>query len=186
MPEPGRLPAKEDPGENHVAPSLETWRRAAVRGRGMFAGPGQPRAGISIAADPAGGAVGGGRLARHGGCGLVAQEAGKRLGQTLVVENKPGSSGIAGMLDVYRAAPDGYTLGYANNVTLAINRSTFSQLPYDPQKLTPVIFVLKVANVLAVNPDMPVKTLPEFVEYVRQPSRQRSPSRRPARARPAT
>jgi tripartite-type tricarboxylate transporter receptor subunit TctC len=99
---------------------------------------------------------------------LVAQEAGKRLGQTLVVENKPGSSGIAGMLDVYRAAPDGYTLGYANNVTLAINRSTFSQLPYDPQKLTPVIFVLKVANVLAVNPDVPVKTLPEFVEYVRQ------------------
>jgi len=99
---------------------------------------------------------------------LLAQEAARRLGQPVVVENKPGSSGIAGILEVYRAAPDGYTLGYANNVTLAINRSTFAKLPYDPRELKPVVFVLKVANILAVNPEMPVRSLAEFVDYARR------------------
>lgn len=99
---------------------------------------------------------------------LLAQEVGQELGQTLVVENKPGSSGIAGISEVYRARPDGYTIGYANNVTLAINRSTFKELPYDPDRLAPIALLVKVANVLAVNPQVPARTAREFADYVKQ------------------
>ncbi|MBV7482340.1 tripartite tricarboxylate transporter substrate binding protein [Bordetella sp. BOR01] len=99
---------------------------------------------------------------------LLAQVAGQDLGQTLVVENKPGSSGIAGITEVYRAQPDGYTVGYANNVTLAINRSTFKELPYDPDRLAPVALLIKVANILAVNPQSPAQSIGQFADYVKQ------------------
>ncbi|MCD0502460.1 Bug family tripartite tricarboxylate transporter substrate binding protein [Bordetella petrii] len=99
---------------------------------------------------------------------VLAQEVGEDLGQTLVVENKPGSSGIAGISQVYRAQPDGYTVGYANNVTLAINRSTFKELPYDPDKLAPVVLLVKVSNILAVNPEVPAQDIKQFSDYVKQ------------------
>lgn len=99
---------------------------------------------------------------------FLALKAQERYKQTFVVENRPGASGIPGINAVYRANPDGYTLGYANNVTLAINRTAFKELPYDPQALVPVAYVMKVANVLAVNPSLPVKTLDEFLAYARE------------------
>ena len=98
---------------------------------------------------------------------FLAQKAQERYQQSFVVDNRPGGSGIPGISAVYRAKPDGYTVGYANNVTLAINRSAFKELPYDPQALVPVAYVLKVANVLAVNPSLPVKTLDEFLAYAK-------------------
>ena len=99
---------------------------------------------------------------------FLAQKTQERFGTNIVVENRPGASGIPGITAVYRARPDGYTIGYANNVTLAINRSAFNELPYDPTRFVPVAFVMKIANILAVNPKLPVNTLDEFLAYARE------------------
>jgi tripartite-type tricarboxylate transporter receptor subunit TctC len=96
----------------------------------------------------------------------LTAEVGKALGQSFVIDNKPGASGIIGISEIERAAPDGYTLGYANNVTLAINKSTFKKLSYRPDHFTPVILLFKVPNVVAVNNELPVKTFAELVRYV--------------------
>jgi len=125
---------------------------------------------------------------------FLAQKAQERHNHTFVVENRPGGSGIPGITAVYRAAPDGYTIGYANNVTLAINRTAFKELPYDPQTLVPVAFVMKVANVLAVNPSLPIKTFDDFIAYAKdnpgkvtlRTTRAKSPLHRRARARRGT
>lgn len=98
---------------------------------------------------------------------FLALKTQERFGANIVVENRPGASGIPGINAVYRARPDGYTIGYANNVTLAINRSAFKELPYDPTKLVPIAFVMKIANILAVDPKLPVKTLDEFLAYAK-------------------
>ena len=63
-------------------------------------------------------------------CRLLTAELAKTLGQALLVDNKPGASGNIGMADVFRAVPDGYTFGYANVGTLAINKALFPKLPY--------------------------------------------------------
>jgi tripartite-type tricarboxylate transporter receptor subunit TctC len=97
----------------------------------------------------------------------VTAEITKSTNQVFVIDNKPGAAGNIGMTEVMRAPADGLTLGYANNVTLAINRSTFRKLPYDPDKLTPVSLLFKVANVIAVNPSLPIKTYAELLVYAR-------------------
>ncbi|WP_371748037.1 Bug family tripartite tricarboxylate transporter substrate binding protein [Cupriavidus sp. AcVe19-6a] len=84
-----------------------------------------------------------------------------------MIDNKPGASGVIGISELERAAPDGYTLGYANNVTLSINKSTFRKLPYRPDAFAPVVLLFKVPNVIAVNRDMPVKTFAELVAYIK-------------------
>jgi len=88
-------------------------------------------------------------------------------GQSFVIDNKPGASGLIGMSELARAPSDGLTLGYANNVTMAINRSTFKKLPYDPDRLTPVALLFKVANVIAVNPNLPIRTYAEMIAYAK-------------------
>lgn len=98
---------------------------------------------------------------------ILAQEAAKTLGQSIVVENKPGGSGIVGISDVARAAPDGYTIGYANNVTLSINKSTFKELPYDPDAFTPVAFLFKVPNILAIRADSPIKDYNDLIQTLK-------------------
>ncbi|SCU76047.1 conserved exported hypothetical protein [Cupriavidus necator] len=97
----------------------------------------------------------------------LGAEVGKSLGQSFVIDNKPGASGVIGISELERAAPDGYTLGYANNVTLSINKSTFRKLPYRPDAFVPVVLLFKVPNVIAVKPEMPVKTFAELVAYVK-------------------
>ncbi len=97
---------------------------------------------------------------------VLSTEAGKTLGQSFVVDNKPGASGIIGISEIERAAPDGYTLGYANNVTLAINKSTFKKLNYRPDSFTPIILLFKVPNVIAVNNALPVRNFEELLRYI--------------------
>lgn len=96
----------------------------------------------------------------------LTAEVAKTLGQSFVIDNKPGASGIIGIAEIQRAAPDGYTLGYANNVTLSINKSTFRSLPYRPDSFVPVVLLFKVPNVVAVNNALPVKTFSELLQYV--------------------
>jgi tripartite-type tricarboxylate transporter receptor subunit TctC len=97
----------------------------------------------------------------------ITSEITQATGQAYVIDNKPGASGLIGMSEIGRAAPDGQTLGYANNVTLSINNSTFKKLPYDPATLTPVALLFKVANVIAVNPELPIKTYADLIAYAK-------------------
>lgn len=100
-------------------------------------------------------------------CRILANELATATGQPFVIDNKPGAGGAIGMNDLVRAAPDGYTLGYANVVTLAINKSLYSKLSYDPDTLTGVALLGTVQNALVVRNDLPVKNVRELVDYAR-------------------
>jgi tripartite-type tricarboxylate transporter receptor subunit TctC len=87
----------------------------------------------------------------------------------LVVENKPGASFVLGTMDIVRAPPDGYTIGYGNIVSLAVNRTLLSKLPYDVEKdLTLVSNCVQVFNMLAVNNDLPVRSVAELIAYAKK------------------
>ncbi|MBU4610429.1 tripartite tricarboxylate transporter substrate binding protein [Achromobacter sp. GG226] len=96
---------------------------------------------------------------------LLSKPLSERLGQPVVIENRPGAAGNIGMQTVMTAAPDGYTLGFGNNATLATNEFLFSQLPYDPAALTPVIYLARTASLLVVNPQLPVHSIAELIDY---------------------
>lgn len=100
-------------------------------------------------------------------CRLLASELAPLLGQPVVIENKPGAGGGIGMSEVSRAAPDGHTLGYGNVVTLAINRSLYSRLPYDPDALSGVAMLGSVHNALVVRNELPVTSVSELIAYAR-------------------
>ncbi|MED5619796.1 Bug family tripartite tricarboxylate transporter substrate binding protein [Ideonella sp. BN130291] len=100
-------------------------------------------------------------------CRVLADELLAALGQAIVVDNKPGAGGAIGMGELARAQPDGYTLGYANVGTLAINRSLYSKLPYDPDALTGIALTGTVHNALVVNPALPVKTVQELIAHAK-------------------
>ncbi|MDH4181417.1 MAG: tripartite tricarboxylate transporter substrate-binding protein, partial [Betaproteobacteria bacterium] len=96
---------------------------------------------------------------------IVAAELGKTLGQTFVVENKGGAGGNLGAADVAKSAPDGYTFLMGTPGTQAINQFLYAKMPYDTQKdFAPVSFVVKVPNVLVVNPGLGVKSVQELIE----------------------
>jgi tripartite-type tricarboxylate transporter receptor subunit TctC len=100
---------------------------------------------------------------------VVAPELGKALGQPVVVENKPGAGGTIGADYVAKAAPDGHTLLVGFNGPLAINKTLFSHLPYDPVKdLAPITLAVESPQFLVVNPQrMPVKNVAEFVAFAK-------------------
>lgn len=100
-------------------------------------------------------------------CRIVANELAKLLGQPIVIDNKPGASGNIGMQEVFRAAPDGYTLGYGNVGTLAINKSLFAKLPYEPEKLVPVALLGYVQNALVVRSDLGVSNIKELIDMAK-------------------
>ena len=87
---------------------------------------------------------------------LVADQLKTGLGATVVVENKPGAATSTGAEQVARAEPDGYTLLMATSTTLAINKTLYKKLPYDPVKdFTPIALVAAVPFALIVNPQIP-------------------------------
>lgn len=95
---------------------------------------------------------------------LVAEFAGRELGQPIVVENKGGAGGSVGMEQVARAAPDGYTLGMATVSTHGSNPAVYPKLNYDPIKdFAPVTNVVAIPSVFAVHPSVPAKTMQEFI-----------------------
>lgn len=81
---------------------------------------------------------------------LVAKQLESSLGQTLVVENKPGAATIIGATYVSNAKPDGYTIGTADSGTLAFNSSLYSKLQYDPAAFTYVGGLARFPLMLAV------------------------------------
>ena len=102
----------------------------------------------------------------------VAEEFKKNTGQPIVVDNKPGGSGIIAAQNVMQAAPDGYTLLLSNTSMMTINPYTFSNLPYDPEKsYKPVTGFLGASLVLAVNAaNVPANNVKEFVAWAKTQS----------------
>jgi len=102
-------------------------------------------------------------------CRVMGEALARDLGRPVVIDNKPGASGIIGTSEIVRAAPDGYTLGYANVGTLAINKALYSKLPYDPERqLAPVAMTGFVQNALVVRNELPVHTVRELIELLRK------------------
>jgi tripartite-type tricarboxylate transporter receptor subunit TctC len=99
---------------------------------------------------------------------LVADQLKSGLGATVIVENKPGAGTTLGADQVAKADPDGYTLLMATSTTLAINKTLYKKLPYDPVKdFTPIALVAGVPFALIINPSIPAKTLAEFIAYAK-------------------
>ena len=99
---------------------------------------------------------------------LIAQHLSHRLGQPVVVENKPGAGATIGTDVVAKAAPDGYTLLLASQ-TNAISATLYSNLPFDPiEDFTPVALIGREPGVVVVNPAVPVTSLQQLIAYVKE------------------
>ncbi len=98
---------------------------------------------------------------------IIGQYLSERLGQQVLIENKVGAGGNIGMAAVLSAPPDGYTIGFAapNN---AINASLYDTLSFDfVRDSAPVAGTMLLTNVMVVHPDVPAKTVAEFIAYAK-------------------
>ena len=99
---------------------------------------------------------------------LVAAKLAERVGQPVVVENKPGAGGNIAAEFVARAAPDGYTMLITPAATMVINPAVYSKLPYDPQQsFAPVIQISSFQLFLALNEAHPARTASELVAWAK-------------------
>lgn len=111
---------------------------------------------IVVPFPPGGGTDTGGRI--------LAEQLGKRWGQTVVVENKGGAAGQIGADAVAKAKADGYTLLLGNIGTQAINPSLYRKMPYDPDRaFAPISLVAELPLAMMVNPQVNAKTAQEFI-----------------------
>jgi tripartite-type tricarboxylate transporter receptor subunit TctC len=99
---------------------------------------------------------------------LIGQKLEQKWGKSVVVENRAGGGSVIGANAVARAAADGYTLMIAPSATMAVNVTLYRSLSYDPTAdFIPLALVAQTPFVLVVNPDLPVKTVRELIQYVR-------------------
>ena len=102
-------------------------------------------------------------------CRELAPGVGDRLGQPVIVENRPGAGSTIGTADGAKAAPDGYTLVMAGIGSLAISPALYKELPYDPKRdFVPIALVAKVPFVLVVNPSLPVQSVADLIKYAKE------------------
>ena len=102
------------------------------------------------------------------GARIVAQKLGQKWGQTVVVDNKGGAAGMIGADIVAKAKPDGYTILMGNIGTQSINPSLYKKMPYDPDRaFAPISMVAELPLVMMVNPQVPAKTVKEFIAYAK-------------------
>ena len=145
----------------------QTWRRCALAlvtacmAAVAFAQPYPNHAIRLVVPFPAGGTTD--ILAR-----AAAQKLTEALGQSVVVDNRPGAGGNIGAELVAKAAPDGYTLLMGTVGTHAINPSLYAKMPYDHIKdFVPIILVAGVPNVLVVNPSLPIHSVADLIKLAK-------------------
>jgi tripartite-type tricarboxylate transporter receptor subunit TctC len=98
----------------------------------------------------------------------IANEISRTLGQPVIVENRPGATGVIGTDMVAKSPGDGYVLTLGAPGTHATAPSIYPKLPYDPVRdFTPITLVGTVPNVLVVHPSIPAKTVPELIAYMK-------------------
>ena len=99
---------------------------------------------------------------------LVAIPLQAELGQTVIVDNKPGAGGTIGAAEAANAAPDGYTLMLSNSAPISISPAMQDQPRYDPVKsFTHVAYIGSVANVFVVHPSVPAKNMAELIRWIK-------------------
>jgi tripartite-type tricarboxylate transporter receptor subunit TctC len=97
---------------------------------------------------------------------LMGEQLGKRLGEPVIVENRPGAGMAVGASAVANAVPDGHTLMNAPSGAYAINPTLFKKLPYDPEAdFVPLSLYARIPFVLVVHPDLPVTSVRELIKY---------------------
>jgi len=103
---------------------------------------------------------------------LAADRLGARLGQPVVVDNRPGAGTNIGMAIVARAPADGYTVGLATIAANAANKWLYRSLPFDPEKdFSAVGMIALVPNIVVIPPAVPAQTLPQFIAWARAQNR---------------
>ena len=99
---------------------------------------------------------------------VIGEKLSGQMGQPVVVENKAGSNGNIASEAIARAAPDGYTIGLIADSQVVVNPHLYKNMPFDTLKdLFPISTIAAHEFVLTINPDLPAKTFPEFIEYAR-------------------
>jgi len=99
---------------------------------------------------------------------MIAPKLSEALGQTVVVENKPGQAGSIGAAEVARSAPDGYTIGSGTISSHAINVSLYSKLPYDVLKdFQPITMLATLPNMLVIHPSIPANNVQELIAFLK-------------------
>jgi tripartite-type tricarboxylate transporter receptor subunit TctC len=100
---------------------------------------------------------------------IVLERMAQSIGQRFVVDNRPAAGGTVGAAAAARAAPDGYTLLMGASGPLAVNKILLPDLGYDPEKdFQPISMYASLPNIVVVSAKLPVRTLAEFVDYVRR------------------
>ena len=98
---------------------------------------------------------------------IITPELAKRLGQQVVIDNRPGAGTMIGIELASKAPPDGYTLLMGLS-TLAINSALYKKVPYDPVRdFAPITVAVTSASILVVHPSLPVKSLKELISFAR-------------------
>ena len=98
----------------------------------------------------------------------VLQKLSERLGQPVIMENKPGANGVIGSAFVARAAPDGYTLLFSHVGPITISPAVQKDMPYDSLRdFKPITQIVSAPTVLLVRPSLPIHNLKELVDYAR-------------------
>src|SRR5919108_439298 len=100
---------------------------------------------------------------------VVGEKISHTLGQPVVIDNKPAANGNAAATEVAHAAPDGHTLLLGADSLIVINPHVYSSMAIDPLKdLTPISSLVSNQFVLSIDPRLPPKTFPEFIEYAKK------------------
>ena len=99
---------------------------------------------------------------------MLSDQLTRSLGQTVIVENRPGASGNIGSNIVAKAKPDGYTLLVGSMSTHAMNGALYAQMPFKPvDDFTPIAMLAFVTNTMVSHPSVPAKTVKEFIAYAK-------------------
>jgi tripartite-type tricarboxylate transporter receptor subunit TctC len=102
-------------------------------------------------------------------CRAIGPKLAERLGQPVIIENRPGAGSTLGVAAAGRATPDGYTVVMAGSGSLAIAPTAFAKLPYDSTKdFAPVALVAWIPFVLVVNPALPIQSVADLIKYAKE------------------